>query len=197
MPACSGPAAPGFCGRSVRADVPVKTLRLLVALAAMLAAAGCIVASVLTWISLPDGAGGTTSISGWGGVTGGQIDGQNINDAMDGFASFRPGALSVVIGGLAVLAAFGIALVARGEKPHRIPASLLALCGLGGLAWGIVRGASPGDIAGVLGTGEGSSGVGPWLTAGCSLILVAVAVVVFTGLLDPPPPVRHRGIQPR
>ncbi len=178
------------------ADI-TRTVRLILALSAMLASAGCIIASVLTWISLPDGTGGITSISGWGGVTGGQIDGQNINDAMDGYASFRPGTLAVVIGGLALLAAFGIALVARGEKPHRIPASVLALTGLGGLAWGIFRGVSPGDLAGVLGSGEGSSGFGPWLTAGCSILLLASAVVVFTGVLDPPPPLRHRGIQPR
>lgn len=175
----------------------MRTLRLWVALCAVLAAAGCIVSSALTWIRLPDGAGGTTAISGWGAVTGGQIDGQNINDAMDGFASFRPGALSVVIGGLALLAAFGIAILARGEKPHRIPAAVLALSGLGGSTWGVVRGVSPGDIAGVLGAGEGSSGAGPWLTAGCSVVLVAAAVVVFVGVLDPPPPVRRRGIQPR
>jgi hypothetical protein len=177
--------------------VELKTLRLIVALGAVLASAGCMIASLLTWISLSDGTGGTTSISGWGGITGGQIDGQNINDAMAGFATYRPGALSVVIGGLALLAAFGIALVARGDKPHRIPAAVLTLCGLGGLAWGIFRGVSPGDLAGVLGSGEGSSGPGPWLTAGCSLFLLAGAVAVFTGVLDPPPPVRRRGIQPR
>lgn len=182
---------------AVRPVDATRTLRLLVALAATLTSAGCIVASSLTWISLPDGTGGTTSISGWGSVTGGQIDGQNINDAMVGFASFRPGLLSAIIGGLALPAAFGIAILTRGDKPHRIPASVLTLCSLGGLAWGIIRGASPGDLAGVLGAGEGSSGVGPWLTAGCSLILLAAAVVVFTGVLDPPPPTRHRGIQPR
>lgn len=176
---------------------PTRTLRLVVALGAVLASAGCITASILTWISLPDGTGGATSISGWGGITGGQIDGQNINDAMSGFATFRPGTLSVVIGGLALLAAVGIASLARGDKPHRIPASVLALCGLGGLAWGVLRGVSPGDLAGVLGAGESSSGPGPWLTAGCSLILLAAAAVVFTGVLDPPRPVRHRGIQPR
>lgn len=174
-----------------------KNLRLGVALGAILACAGCIIASVLPWISVPDGTGGTTSISGWGGVTGGQISGQNINDVMDGFATFRPGTLSVIIGGLALLSAVGIALVARGDKPHRIPAAALTLCGLGGLAWGIFRGAAPGDVAGVLGAGEGSSGWGPWLLAGCSLILLAAAMVVFAGVLDPPPPIRHRGIQPR
>ena len=171
--------------------------RLVVALSAIVAAAGCIAASTLIWISLPDGTGGRTSISGWGAVSGGQINGQNINDLLDGYASFRPGVLAVVVGSLALLAAIGIAVVARGSRPHRIPAAVLVLCGLVGVVWGLIRGLSPGDLAGVLNAGEGSSGPGPWLTAGCSVILLAAAVVVFTGVLDPPKPVPRRGIQPR
>ena len=181
-----------------------RRLRLLVALGAMLASAGCIVASVLTWIGTPDGA----AISGWGHIAGGQPEGDNtnINDAFQGFTTFtyRPGVLVAVIGVLALLAAFGIALIARGEKPHRIPASLLALCGIGGVTWGLIRGIAPGDLNGLYAKEDGlypngmtASGPGPWLTAGCALILLAAAVVVFTGVLDPPPPVRHRGIQPR
>ena len=173
----------------------MNAARLPVALCAVAAAAGCIAASLLTWLSLPDGAGGRTSISGWGTVSGGsQIAGQNINDAMDGLATFRPGLLPVLIGAFALLAALGIALVARGPKPHRIPAVLLALCGATALAWGIVRVLRP-DSVGLLDPGEGSPGAGPWLTAGCGLVLLTVAVVVLLGLLDPPSPVRQRGIQ--
>ncbi len=178
----------------------IRTLRLIVALCAMLGAAGCIAASTLTWLSLPDDTGGAITLSGWGAVSGGQISGQNVNDVTQGFASYRPGALSVVIGGLALVAAFGIALVARGQKPHRIPASVLTLCGLGGLAWGLIRGISPGDLSGVYADvhSQISSGLGPWLTAASSVVLVAVAVIIFAGLLDPPPPLLvRRGIQPR
>ncbi len=195
----------GKSGRTVaatprRSADRIRTLRLVVALCAIVGAAGCIAASTLTWLSLPDDTGGLVTLSGWGSVSGGQISGQNVNDVTQGFASYRPGALAVVIGALALVAGFGIALVSRGEKPHRIPASVLTLVGLGGLAWGLIRGISPGDLSGVYADAHSqiSSGLGPWLTAGSSLVLVAVAVVVFAGLLDPPPPlVLRRGIQPR
>lgn len=168
-------------------------LRLVVALCAVLASAGCIAASTLTWLIRSDGAGGRASLSGWGTVSGGQIDGANINDLIAGQASFRPGTIPVLVGGLALLAGFGIALVSRGPTPHRIPAAVLVLCGLGGLTWGIIRVAAPDSLD----LGGGTAGVGPWLTAGLSLLLLAVAVVVFTGLLDPPRPRSRRGIQPR
>jgi hypothetical protein len=158
-------------------------------------AAACIGASLLTWLSLPDGAGGTTSLSGWGTVSGGSdIAGENINDAMDGLATYRPGLLPLLIGAFALLAALGIAVVARGPKPHRIPAALLALCGLAALVWGLVRILHP-DSLGLLDPGEGSPGAGPWLTAGSGVVLLAVAVVVLLGVLDPPPPIRATGIQ--
>lgn len=170
-------------------------MRLLLALSAVAGAAACIVASLLTWLSLPDGADGTTSISGWGTVSGGsQIAGQNINDAMDGNATFRPGLIPLLVGAFALLAALGMALVGRGPKPHRIPASLLALCGLAALTWGIVRILRP-DSVGLLDPGEGWPGAGPWLTAGSGAVLLAVAVVVLLGVLDPPPPISSRGIQ--
>jgi hypothetical protein len=159
----------------------------------MLAAAGCIAASVLTWLSLPDGAGGTTMVSGWGAISGGsQIAGENINDAMNGNATFRPGTLAVVIGAFALLASIGIALVGKGQRPHRIPAAVLTFCGVAGLVWGMLRGLRP-DSVGVLRPGEGSGGIGPWLLAGCALVLLAVAAAIFAGLLDPPrPPGRLR-----
>jgi hypothetical protein len=55
---------------------------------------------------------------------------------------------------------------------------------VGGLVWGILRGVRP-DSVGLLNPGEGSSGIGPWLLAGCSLVLLAVATAIFAGLLDP------------
>ncbi len=177
----------------------IRNLRLIVALCAIVASAGCMAASTLTWLSVPDDTGGFITLSGWGGVSGGQISGQNVNDITSGFASFRPGSLAVVIGASALVAALGIALMARGDKPHRIPASVLALCGVCGLAWGLIRGISPGDLSGVYADvhSEISSGVGPWLTAGSAVVLLGAAMVVFAGLLDPPPPLVRRGIQPR
>ncbi|MET3806450.1 hypothetical protein ABIB25_003465 [Nakamurella sp. UYEF19] len=173
-----------------------RTTRLVVALCVVLASAGCIGASTLVWFTVPGGA----SISGWGHISGGQADGngQNINDVLAGLttSTYRPGVLAVVIGVLALLAGLGIALVARGEKPHRIPAALLALCGAGGLTWGLLRALSPGDLAGLYPDACNGSGLGPWLTAASSVVLLAAAVVVFLGLLDPPPPVARRGIQP-
>ncbi len=172
--------------RSV-ADDPTRTARVVVALCAVLASGGCIAASLLSWLILPDGAGATTSVSGWGAIRGGsQIAGENINDALNGNATFRPGVLAVMIGTVALLAAVSMAVFSAGPKPMRIPAAVLTLCGLGGLIWGIVRGTAP-DSLGLLDPGVGGSGAGPWLTASCSAILAGVAVVVFTGLLDPPP----------
>ena len=169
---------------------------MIAALCAVLAAGGCIAASILTWLALPDGAGSSTFVSGWGDISGGsQITGQNINDAANGNGSFRPGLLAVIIGGLALLAAIAIALPAYGRKPNRIPASVLTLCGLGGLAWGIVRILAPNSLS-LPDSGGFTSGAGPWLLAGASVIFLAVAAVVFLGLLDPAVPIGRRGSAP-
>ena len=183
--------------RGRRSADSTKNLRLIVALLVVLAAAGCILASTLTWLALPDGAGHTTSVSGWGAISGGsQIAGQNINDAADGNGSFRPGLLGVIIGAFALLAAIAMALPAYGRKPNRIPASVLTLCGLGGLAWGIVRIVAPNSLA--LPDSSGfTSGAGPWLLAGASIVLLAAAGVVFAGILDPATPIGRRGAPPR
>jgi hypothetical protein len=184
-----------------------RTRRSVAALAAVLASAGCLVASFLTWLSLSDGAGGTTSVSGWGAISGGsQIAGENINDALNGNATFRPGLLAVILGSIALLAALGMAIVARRGGPMRILASVLVLSGSSGVAWGIVRGTAP-DSLGLLNQGErAGAGAGPWLLTGCSAVLLAVALAIFFGLLDPPvggtlgapaDPLRRTGIQPR
>ena len=171
-------------------------LRLPVALCAVVASGALVVASDLTWLSLPDGAGGTTAVSGWGVISGGsQIAGGNINDAMNGNATFRPGVLGLIIGIAALVAAGAVLVVVRGPRPHRIPAAVEALCGAAASAWGIVRIRNP-DSVGVLQPGEGSSGAGPWVTTGAGILLLAVAIAVLTGLLDPPRPPARRGMSP-
>lgn len=107
--------------------LPQLTSRHVLALVALLAGLMMIIASFSVWLTLPDGTGGTTTISGWGIVSGGsQISGQNVNDAMTGFATFRPGPIPLIFGVLAVLSAAAVAVVARGERPHRIPAAVMA-----------------------------------------------------------------------
>ena len=173
-----------------------KNVRLVIALLTVLAAAACILASTLTWLALPDGAGHSTFVSGWGAISGGsQIAGQNINDAANGNGTFRPGLLGVIIGGFALLAAVALALPAYGRQPNRIPASVLVLCGLGGLTWGIVRIAEPNSL-GLPDAAGFTSGAGPWLLAIGSVIFLAAALFVFLGLLDPLTPLTRRGRAP-
>jgi len=142
----------------------------------------------LAWLRFPDGAGGVTSISGWGTVSGGQINGQNINDLLDGHATFRPGTLSLIIGclGAAVAVAFALGERTRAHPgsagPQRIPTAALAVLGLAGLIFGIYRGIAP-DPIGLAAPGS-SSGVGPWLSAGAGGAMLVVAALVLLGLLD-------------
>ncbi|WP_188944837.1 hypothetical protein [Nakamurella endophytica] len=179
-----------------RRPPPHLRRRRLLGAVAVVAGVACVSASFLAWLTLPDGAGGTTSVAGWGAVTGGaQLSGQNINDFLAGYASYRPGLLPVLAGAVAAVAGIVLALAPGGRHPHRVTAALLALCGLVALGVAVLRVLSP-DPVGILQSGEGSPGPGPWVTGACGLVLVAVALSVLLGLVDAPPPVRHRGIQP-
>ena len=116
---------------------------------------------------------------------------------MDGWDTYRPGIVGLIFGALTLIAAIALAATSRGPRPHRITASVLTLCGLACLGFGIFRVIVPGD-AGVFEAGEAAAAVGPWLTAAGGALVVAAAVLVFAGRVDPPMPVvRHRGIQPR
>ena len=155
-------------------------------------------ASFLTWISTSTDDGGSTAINGWGGISGSsQIAGTNLNDVLVGASTYRPGLLCLIFGAVAVFAGLAVVAVSQGRRPHRITAVVLVLAGGVLLAWGVLRGLAPGG-AGVLDTGEGSAGLGPWLTAVGGVLVVGAAGFILAGRIDPVAPVvRRRGIQPR
>src|SRR6478609_3172607 len=102
--------------------------------------------SFLPWISTATEDGGSTSITGWGGITGSSgIAGTNLNDVLDGAGTYRPGLIGAIFGVIALIAAIAITAVAGGARPHRVTASVLVLCGLAGVGWGLFRGFDPGD----------------------------------------------------
>ena len=169
--------------------------RLGVALAGVVSALLLIGASFATWLRLPDDAGGTTTVNGWGGVGGGaQIAGQNLNDVMAGQATFRPGIIPLILGVLVLLAAIVIAVAAIGPRPHRVSAATLIAAGVLALGWGIWRLLDP-DTVGLLASGEGGAGGGQWLTLAGGLLAVTAGMLVLLGAVDPPPRVVSRGIQ--
>jgi hypothetical protein len=156
-----------------------------------------IVASLLPWIGTGTEDGGSTTINGWGSISGdSEIAGISLNDVLDGAGTYRPGLPGLLFGALTVIAAIVVAAVAGRRRPHRVTAALLALCGLVGAGWGLYRGINPGD-AGVFEAGDVSVGIGPWLTALGGLLTIGAAVVIFAGRIDPPGPTTRRGIQPR
>jgi hypothetical protein len=158
------------------------------------------VATLLPWISTDTDDGGTTSITGWGGITGSsQIAGTNLNDVLDGAGTYRPGLIGLVFGVIAAVAGIVIMVhLPEGRRPHRITASVLMLCGLMCLGFGLWRGIDPGD-ASVFEAGEASAGFGPWLTVIAGVLIVASAALIFAGRIDPrvSGPAVRRGIQPR
>lgn len=174
-------------------------LRRSIAAVAGLGALVMIGASFLPWISTDTEDGGSTAITGWGGITGSSgIAGTNLNEVLDGVGTYRPGLIGTIFGVLALIAAIAIGSVTTGRRPHRVTASVLILSGLAGVGWGLFRGLEPGD-AGVFDAGDAAAGIGPWLTALGGVLIIAAAVSIFAGVIDPPVPVRdaRRGIQPR
>jgi hypothetical protein len=154
-------------------------------------------ASFLPWISAATEDGGTTSITGWGGITGSSgIAGTNLNDVLDGDGTYRPGLIGLIFGVITVIAAITIAAISRGPRPHRITAAVLSLCGLVTAGWGLYRGLVPGD-ANVFQDGETSAGLGPWCTALAGVLALAAAGLIFAGRIDPPTRPARRSIQPR
>jgi hypothetical protein len=178
---------------------PERTTQVRRGVAAM-AAVGAVtaaLASFLPWVGTDTEDGGTTSLTGWGSISGtSSIAGTNLNDVMDSW-TYRPGLIGLIFGTIGVIAAISLAATAGSStRPHRITAAVLTLCGLACLGWGVLRGIAPGD-AGVFDAGETYPEVGPWVTAVGGAVMIAAAVVVFAGRIDPPVPMPRRGIQPR
>jgi hypothetical protein len=144
-------------------------------------------ASFLGWITTPMQSGGRTSISGWGMISGGsdEVDGVNFNDLMAGVGSYRPGAVALVAGAVALIPALIIAVTGAGRRPSRLVGVLLGLCGAVAVAWGLARVIAPGDALGVLPSGQHAAGAGPYLTVLGGVVLVAAAGTVLSGFLDP------------
>lgn len=155
-------------------------------------------ASFLTWIATGTDDGGTTSIDGWGAITGSsQIAGTNLNDVLAGASTYRPGLIGLIFGAIALVAGIAVAATTQGTRPHRVTAAVLTLAGGVLTVWGGFRGLVPGD-AGVLDPGEATAGAGPWVTALGGLLVLGVAAVIVVGRIDPTPPAtRRRGVQPR
>ena len=192
----SGRSGTGRSGTGRPAPGRATTAGRVVAVAALAAALLLIGASFATWLALPDGAGGTTSVSGWGQISGGsQITGQNLNDAMNGNATFRPGLVVLLFGALAIPAALAVAPAGKGAHPHRIAAVVLTLSGLIATGWAIWRLLTP-DSAELLEAGEGRPGAGQWLALAGGLVLLGAAGMIFARLADPPEPLQRKGIQP-
>ncbi|MET0863569.1 MAG: hypothetical protein ABWZ98_04485 [Nakamurella sp.] len=155
-------------------------------------------ASFLPWITVETVDLGSAAINGWGGISGDTpIAGTNLNDVLDGAGSYRPGLIGLIFGAIAVIAAIVIAGISQGNRPHRITAMVLVLCGLIAAGWGLFRGIDPGD-AGVLDAGEGAAGFGPWLLAIGGVLALVSAGLIFAGLIDPRlSAAGRRGIGPR
>ncbi len=116
-------------------------LRQVIGAVAGLGALLMIGASFLPWISTGTEDGGTTTITGWGGITGSSgIAGTNLNDVLDGDGTYRPGLIGAIFGVVALVAAIAIASVKGGARPHRVTAAVLSLCGLVGYWLGAVPG---------------------------------------------------------
>jgi hypothetical protein len=179
-----------------RPDRTTKVRRAVAAVAAVGAITAAL-ASLLPWIGTDTEDGGTTSITGWGSISGtSSIAGTNLNDVMDSW-TYRPGLIGFIFGTIGAVAAISLAANAgRTSRPHRITAAVLTLCGLVCLGWGVLRGIVPGD-AGVFDAGETYAAIGPWVTAAGGAVMIAAAVVVFAGRIDPPMPTARRSIQPR
>ncbi|MTD17313.1 hypothetical protein GIS00_25610 [Nakamurella sp. YIM 132087] len=169
--------------------------RLALAAVVLLGGAMLVLASFQVWLSVATDTGGVTQISGWGSIGGdNELAGSNLNDLTGGEGSFRPAVTVLVGAGLAVVLAVALAVPTRSEHPYRIPAAVLVLVGLLTMGYGLLRLFSPDPLA-VLADGEAMAGPGQYLTLGAGILLIAPAVAVLIGVVDPLERPPHRGIQ--
>ena len=118
-------------------------LRQVIGAVAGLGALLMIGASFLPWISTDTEDGGSTAITGWGGITGSSgIAGTNLNDVLDGDGTYRPGLIGAIFGVIALIAAIAIASVSGGATPAPGHGGGAVLVRLGGIGWGLFRASS-------------------------------------------------------
>jgi len=176
-----------------------RALRRTAGLSALAGGLALIASTFLGWITTPMQSGGTTSISGWGTISGGSelVDGVNLNTLMAGMGSYRPAVPVVIVGAVTVIPALVLAVTGPGARPRRIVGAILVVCGAMATAWSLVKVIAPGDALGVLPEGEHAPGFGPMLATAAGLVILAAGVVAVLGLLDPPERAVPRGIQPK
>lgn len=189
-------------GRGRGGETPPDGRRSARSTAGMVAVAGGLAlvgSSFLGWITTPMRTGGRTSISGWGTISGGSslVNGVNLNTLMAGVGSFRPAVPVVIAGAVTVIPGLILAVTGPGARPSRIVGAVLAACGLFATVWSLIKIVDPGNAVGVLPTGQAGVGAGPVVATVAGMAVLAVAVVLLAGLLDPPEPAARRGVQPR
>ena len=191
-------------------DPGAQALRLFGAAGLLFAGAGSIVSGLLTWLRVPTDTGGVTLVSGWGAMSGGTYDGNNLNDLIDGYGSFRPAFWPTLLGALLMVLAIILAVSAvRAQSAEaRRPARgsslragrLVAVVGIVisvlSLAWAAFRLLRP-DSSGALESGDGSAGPGQWVALACALVAGVSAGLCWwsTPAGSAPAPARA-GIQP-
>lgn len=160
-----------------------------------------VIAGFLGWLSTATDTGGRTTVSGFGSIGGDNtVVGGNLNDLLDssGLGGYRPGLVGLILGIIAIASGIAVALQRpSADRSFRVAGVLLAVVGVIGLSWGLLRGFVPGT-AGVLMPGDSSAAAGPWLTAGGGLLVLVAAGWLLAGRADPDHtdlPQRHRGIQ--
>jgi len=161
-----------------------------------------VIAGFLGWLSTATETGGRTTVSGFGSIGGDTtVVGGNLNDLLDssGLGGYRPGLVGLILGLIAIPTGIAVALRRpAGGRAFRAAGVLLAVVGVTGLCWGLLRGFVPGT-AGVLSPGDSRAAAGPWLTAAGGLLVFLAAGWLLLGRADPgrvePAPSR-RGIQP-
>lgn len=163
----------------MRARSPREVL--ILGLAAAAAAIVAMGSSFLAWITTPMVTGGSTAITGWGTIVGGDdlVNGLNINDIMVDEGGYQPGMVVLVAGGVAVFAGLILAATTAGNRPPRLLGAVLVGSGLVTAGFGLWKIVSPGDLIGLLPADDIGVGMGPIVALLAGLAVVAAGVIVF------------------
>ncbi len=175
-----------------------KVARLLGA-GIVLAGLSVVLAGFLTWADVTLAGADSSTLSGWGAISGGPSTaaGGNLNEViagLGGVGSYRPALLPTALAGLGVVAGAWVAV-----RRSKFAAAGAVAVGLFIGGWGLYRALHPGDVAGLLVEGDvATAAVGPWITLVAGLAMVGLAVAVLAARTPAPGAVpRTRGIQPR